>query len=102
MLKKLSLDASPNSKFLRVENPTYREKLQLRESMARLRELRKGFKAIQDSELVNLFKSEINLELSSNHFQVLPTPTLNPFLQSIQLFDFQIFSSLEIKKILLF
>ncbi|XP_058738078.1 uncharacterized protein At2g39795, mitochondrial-like isoform X2 [Vicia villosa] len=48
--------------------------------MARLRELRKGFKAIQDSELVNLFKSEINFELSSNHFQNAQIGSLGEFL----------------------
>jgi hypothetical protein len=54
--------------------------------------VRKGFKAVQDLELVKLFKSEINFELSSNHFQVL---SLIPSLSSIHS---QIFQSLQINK----
>ena len=39
--------------------------------MARARAVRKGLKALQDLELLKLLKSEINFELSSNHFQVI-------------------------------
>ncbi|KAK7285636.1 hypothetical protein RJT34_20413 [Clitoria ternatea] len=40
--------------------------------LARARELRKSVKSLQDLELLKLFKSEINFELSSNHFKNAP------------------------------
>ncbi|PNY03784.1 glycoprotein family protein [Trifolium pratense] len=39
----------------------------------------KGFKAVQDLELLKLFKSEINFELSSNHFQNAQIGSLGEF-----------------------
>ncbi|KAJ1430017.1 Mitochondrial glycoprotein [Sesbania bispinosa] len=48
--------------------------------MARVRALRKGFKAVQDLELLKLLKSEINFELSSNHFQNVPSDCPGEFL----------------------
>ncbi|XP_061339047.1 uncharacterized protein At2g39795, mitochondrial [Gastrolobium bilobum] len=47
--------------------------------MAQLRELRKGFKAVQDLELLKLLKSEINFELASNHFQNVEKGSLGEF-----------------------
>ncbi|KAK2362615.1 Mitochondrial glycoprotein family protein [Trifolium repens] len=41
--------------------------------------VRKGFKAVQDFELLKLFKSEINFELSSNHFQNAQRGSLGEF-----------------------
>lgn len=41
--------------------------------------MRKGLKALQDLELLKLLKSEINFELSSNHFQKAQTGSLGEF-----------------------
>ncbi|KAK7336526.1 hypothetical protein VNO77_17069 [Canavalia gladiata] len=48
-------------------------------AMTRMRELRKGLKAIKDLELLKLFKSEIQFELASNHFQNVQTGSLGEF-----------------------
>nr|AFK41988.1 unknown [Lotus japonicus] len=47
--------------------------------MARMRQLKKGFQAVQDLELLKLLRSEIHFELSENRFQNAETGSLGEF-----------------------